>query len=329
MSVGGHHTKQDISRSARNRKHCKTYKNVSKIHDNKRKVFLVQPHDKRNTVMVVIKGYNTPALVDSGATISCISQTLLKRVGYNNIKYTQSHVEYIVGVNGTQSIVLGTINIPLMMEPKIIVQTFHVISKLQYNLLLGLDFLEHNKAQIDMAVGTLTLNYDIKLPLLNMKQASVRTVSYVRIPPQSKTTVRVQLSALYEHNILLLQPTFTLTNRNLVGADCLIDNQNGYSTYTIFNPSKYRVTIPPNRIIATTSQIDINSIKPIMSVPDTHRETSQTSVDNDTGHTFDLSNSDLTDIQKQSLLTFLKQHRSVFFIKLKGDGSNRFVSPSY
>lgn len=58
--------------------------------------------------------YKTVGLLDSGASVSCISMKLLKN-SHCGLKYPLKHnaVKHIVGVGGHVKSVLGSVNLPL------------------------------------------------------------------------------------------------------------------------------------------------------------------------------------------------------------------------
>ena len=113
-------------------------------------------------------------LVDTGACVSAIDkQFFMKIYGQFPPKMSEGSLSSVQTVSGDTVPVLGKITIPLHLNGREYPCVFHVIQSLAYDAILGRDFLQENKALIDLDNSSITF----KAPRYPGKQiASATTV---------------------------------------------------------------------------------------------------------------------------------------------------------
>ena len=94
-----------------------------------------------NLVKVTIKTVNTKALIDSGATISCISQYALNKIDPNKTKYTHSDIQQVRGVGGEKHEILGKVTLPVQLQNHNFPKFLH-FSKFAVSCYFGNGFLD-------------------------------------------------------------------------------------------------------------------------------------------------------------------------------------------
>lgn len=139
-------------------------------------------HVIKNYAEITVNGAAVLALVDTGATISCVSESFLTKGGIKAIpKYDPTMV---VGFNGSKTAVLGSTEIEIEIGQVPVKQKFYVVEHLHNPCILGMDFLKTHNGKIDIENSTVTfLNGRVKLPLQpDPKVALFRTSQSVTIP---------------------------------------------------------------------------------------------------------------------------------------------------
>ena len=188
------------------------------------------------------------ALVDTGAMISCISHNLLNKIPNKCITKVTPRFEAVKGVGGHIHRVLSCVRLPFVTHGQHFTHTFHVLDG-HHSLILGMDFLEPKKAQIDLASNRLSLEGNIILPLgpLSDQSSLVRTTSTQVIPPYAVSCVQVRVSRSYEEPILI-EPTQSMLDS---GKQCQVvatlgqpREENSPLTCRVVNRSKTHVTLP-------------------------------------------------------------------------------------
>jgi transposase InsO family protein len=303
--------------------------NKSKTKQNKSKpkkskgvnVTLVNPMHQ-NTVQVSINQAKTSALVDTGASISCIAKTFLEKSGFQNQTLDPSNVAKVVGVCGETHKVLGTIQLPINFGNQIIWQNFHVFQKLHHSMILGLDFMEKHKANIDMGNKVLYIqNNSAQAGSYQTDVGLARTATPIRIPPQQEITIPVKISKHKHGQVLLLEPLPGIANDNIAGAKCLVKVIKGKSQFRLLNPTDQEIFLPQGRPIATAAPIETDSIQPLEPTDSSTDQSPSINSANPQVNTepieVNLEHSDLSPEQKTQLTEFLQNNRDVFATNLK------------
>ena len=84
------------------------------------------------------------AVCDTGASVSCISQRLLKRLPVNFQNQLQPAHCRLLAANQAEIPFLGTVTLPISLASNRYQQQFFVLKSSEADCLLGLDFLEDN-----------------------------------------------------------------------------------------------------------------------------------------------------------------------------------------
>ena len=102
-----------------------------------------------NNLIIQAGNISTTALVDTGATISCISSELLQKIHPKFLNYQESDLEFIYGVGNKQHEVTAKVAIKLSINGRNFTQSFYALHN-QYSIILGMDFITANKAKLDL-----------------------------------------------------------------------------------------------------------------------------------------------------------------------------------
>lgn len=293
----------------------------------------------RNFINVQFGKQSALCMIDSGASISCISRHLLKQIS-PEANVHRSNIGAVLGVCGERHSVLGETILDLNIDGLILKQKFRVFETLHAKVILGLDFLRTNQVKTDFGKMEIT----IPAPRANKSSASrsnsyignitvqifqdqntpavfASTTSEVIVPPHSEMTIPVIIPKLPDGSKALLEPTLTLSNKlSLAGGKTICTVQNSKGLYRFMNPTSLPVFLEPKSIIAKAtfiSNLAIHELKQTPSVNFTcsanttaYSKDSFKKIVQDLGISLDTS--DLNKIQKEQLYELLAQNRDIF-----------------
>lgn len=148
---------------------------------------------EKNTVQISIKKTKTFARIDTGASISCISQSFLSKTEFCQSKLLLSpDFMFIKGVSGQKLKVLGKIVLPISFSGHVFQFPVHVIQSLHHSLILGVDFMQTNKVVINFATNTLCIDNDSASPIICSVETNAgyarASKSYI-VPSNSETVL--------------------------------------------------------------------------------------------------------------------------------------------
>ena len=135
------------------------------------------------------------ALMDTGATRSCMNYSMAYKLGRNNIK--QFRTMQVVRADGSDLGAVGTLQCKIMIGDIEVEQTFIVCQHLRRNVILGTDFAKENQAGVSWTKqGTRILS--IKgVDRLEVEEdelgVPVTTKYHVKIPPRYSAVFEVNL----------------------------------------------------------------------------------------------------------------------------------------
>ncbi|CAC5404844.1 unnamed protein product [Mytilus coruscus] len=216
-----------------------------------------------NAVNVDILGIKTKGLIDTEAAVSCISNSLFNKLDKTTIKVNLSRIHNVYGVGGEGISVKGQVKLPPKFDKEpVVYQIFYIIDKIQYSLIIGNDFLEYDKANIDYPTKTLNLNDGIaQIALIRTKQNEVKTLKHIELPARKISIIPVKITKHYVGKQIVLEPSQSLQNKSIVGAACLVSPSTQQAVMQVINPNDDKVVLNRNEIVALISGIQPNSIQ--------------------------------------------------------------------
>ena len=94
-------------------------------------------------------------MVDTGADISCISQSCLKKITVRRPELQKSHTYSILGVGHQRLRIMGIVNLTITINVNNFNFDFHVIESIPHSVIIGMDFLQANNVMINMAQNSI------------------------------------------------------------------------------------------------------------------------------------------------------------------------------
>ena len=111
------------------------------------------------------------AVCDTGASVSCISQRLLKRLPLNFQNRLQPAHRRLLAANQAEIPVSGTVTLPISLASNRYQQQFFVLKSSEADCLLGLDFLEDNHCVALFSSMQLKFPNSQRVPLFHSRKA--------------------------------------------------------------------------------------------------------------------------------------------------------------
>ena len=147
-------------------------------------------------VQISILNKQVEAVCDSGASVSCLSETLFHQINENHQVKIQPSTTRLSSANQMPIQVKGTESVPVKIGPKMHEHTTYVLIEAASDCLLGLDFLDTNNCDALFSDDKLEIHRNTLVPLYR-KQFSfdekqiyrVVALEKVLIPPQHVMTV--------------------------------------------------------------------------------------------------------------------------------------------
>ena len=322
--------------------HSKSCKNINNCVSVSNKILTVS-HLKENLLQLSIRNRNTTALVDTGASVSCISEDFCFQIFpslyqnlANNPVIGEPKFKAIRGVCGETHPVRGTIELELNVNGFRVSQSFHIFSRLQNTVILGLDFLKANKAKIDLGDGSISFfEGAVHAPLIakiSDTQHAVMAYSVV-LKPRSQTVISVKVPKTFDENLVLIDTTAGNHHSKYITAKCVTPVYGQYAQCMVLNPSNAPFHLKHDTMIGQVYDLDDSFDITNIDCDENVQSLSRVETDNndfpqtqDLGDlpqdlNIDLSNSDLDEHQKQRLLQFIARNRKVFANNLSELGS--------
>ena len=164
--------------------------------------------------MVQIGQNSTRALIDTGSQLTLASESFFKST---KIRGTQEKPDFLFirDVGGSRIPIRGKINVPIEIQGNTLMTSVHIVRNLQYNVILGLDFMEKHNVKIDVGSQLLLISEsNATIPVMR-DQAFARTVGKTVVPPMHETLVPVRISKYETNETVLLEPVEHLQSREL------------------------------------------------------------------------------------------------------------------
>ena len=277
---------------------------------------------EKNTIIVSVNKFKTKSLLDSGASISCVTLAYIQKAGFSINDLQPKEFDNIIGVGGETHAVLGTIKLSIRIGNLLLDHKFHVFKYLHQSLILGIDFLTTHDCKIDFGTNTVTFKEgSIRVSLVETGLGYARNRKRCKIMPHQECDVTISVSKVSKNGVYLLEPVLRFSSVG-IGAKCLVKLHNGKSRMLICNISEKPIFLHKNIVLAKAFSVDETSVSALDHSSDTKNSSqSKVSVNSKDKLDFDLYNADLTSNEKDSLLGFLQTQRDVFATNLKELGT--------
>ncbi len=219
---------------------------------------------------VQIQGTKVAALIDTGAIkASCIAHSLYQRLDLDKtVKCHKSSISAVRGVGGTLVPIVGEAEIPLQLGPVCTKHKFYILQSMNYQVILGMDFLDKHVSQIDLEGKRLVLKEDQQqVNLFQIPETYIaQLTNTVSIPPRSEVVVPVVVRQMrgLDQDQVMFSPTASLAARKGVAGACALAHiREGQSVFRILNPLDVEVKIRKGYPVAKGSTLIDSSVSKV------------------------------------------------------------------
>lgn len=269
-----------------------------------------------NVLPISIDGVFMKALVDTGASISCISMSQLSKLP-SLPKLQKSNISHVRGVGGEILDVVGCIELNVNIQNCIVLQKFHVFQRLHFSIILGMDFLDNNDVILDFSQKIITLPNCQTVNFLSSTTFDIgiaRASKPFTIQPNCITNIPVHLSRVPHNALCLLEPVTSL--HHVTSARVLLKARKGRGVCQLINHTNIPIHLHPKQIVGKLFPVDVNLIEPLEDSTNgqcyTRATSSKTNKEKAEDLGISLDDADLTEINKTKLLEFIGKNRDVF-----------------
>ncbi len=217
-----------------------------------------------NRLKCSINGTGVTSLLDTGASVSCLSFNMYCKIYCQSSYQLQpSNIKSVVGVGGSTLSVKGEVTLPLIECDLQLWHKFQVLAgSHKPEVILGEDFLTEQRAKWDFSTNTVSLQNDMVSVSLengvNNKVCFIKTTESVLVPAKGEIVLLVHVNNRSRCDKVtgVIEPTMTLQKKyQITGPRCTVVNNKGKACYRLLNPMSVDAWIPQSTVVGTFTPV--------------------------------------------------------------------------
>ena len=276
---------------------------------------------------MLVENKNCQTLVDSGAHISIISDSLLSKIPKKCVKHVKPIFLAVTGVGGITHTVTARVFLSVNVSGHVFEQDFHVLDG-HHSIILGMDFLTNQQAVIDFQTSTITMAGKLicKLQKHAIGSSLARTVKSVFIPANSEVVFPVLLTRSYDNDCLVTESVTSMEiNMPEVKVSCCVVKPKGRITVVrVVNNSSCPTTIAKGITVALCHRIPAHYVMEVSEELEHNGNKGEAQMTDSKLHLPDLAmnldNADLSSEQKSKLSQMLSENVDTFAVNMQNLG---------
>lgn len=214
----------------------------------------------KNEIVVNIKDRKVRILIDTGASRSVISDTFAKSLKIPINRNEQSSPVKLMVADGRFVAPLGLIDLTLKVNGLNLPWSFLVLPNLAQRLIIGMDFLEANRACIDIKNKFITFFDGLtaaELQTAGQQSAKEYALlsSEISLPPATESIVQVKVPSSLHDKTIMCEPLTFARGQKYIVARSIVKPDNGYTVCKILNPTNRAICLNKNKPIATLEMV--------------------------------------------------------------------------
>jgi len=252
-----------------------------------------------------------------------VSLSLIKRLKLQSRIIPVSNYKRLFTADGKPMHVVGTIQLTLDIQDFEIPVTFHVLPRLQFDVILGTHFLSQTKANIDMQSQILTLyNDSVGANLLNSSDTIVRTTEAILIPPKSECIIPVMVPPDFGTGLAIIEPSAKVHKLQLALAKSIVSPVNNRTVCKLMNPTDVARFLRRKTPLGIIRNLEIDGVTVMTDSNSNTHDMTDTCIDTNTDLTeklrqlkekgITLERNSLTTAEFHKLVDLLFQNRDLF-----------------
>ena len=213
-----------------------------------------------NHLRIQVGKHNIGALVDTGATVSCISNALLNKLHPKSVQYFKSDITCISGVGGKKHAISDLVQIEFQCSNQTFSHKFYALHN-PYMLILGMDFITKHNAKLDFENSTIELGgelFDLTPP--PSRSTLVKVIEDTLIQAYCAQDVSVNMSKKPTSHFSLTEPISSLGRKfpDLSVVEGLVSSHN--TICRLVNDSDSAIVVPKGTVVAVARSVSVNCV---------------------------------------------------------------------
>ena len=200
------------------------------------------------------------ALVDSGADISILSGRLYDKISRGTTKKANMVMKRIYTANAAPLKIETAVDVEVKINGLQIPFAVSVIRELNYDVILGVDFLNHTKAVIDVSRNCLSL-YDglLNIPMtICSNQPLAKTIAAVTISALSEAVFPVRIDRRLGRGYYMIEDSLCAPTRGLLVARTLVDPASGSAVCRVLNITDRPIKLKAHVAVGALTSVNVS-----------------------------------------------------------------------
>lgn len=207
---------------------------------------------------ITINGLPLHALIDTGASINCISSQIVSALkAKGQLIEIRNKSTQIKVANGRTINSEGEVTLPILLEGETIEVTLQVITNLSNQIVLGCAFLKQHEAVISFNKNQSTLTLPHFQEHVNAQERTILLEEDLEIPPYSQCLAKCKTNITMPEGVLFCTNTTEslFTHRGVLVSKALINSRNT-DQLLVANITNESVFLNRSEVLATLEHVD-------------------------------------------------------------------------
>ncbi len=275
-----------------------------------------------NLVPISFHNYRTKALVDTGAGISIVSQACLSKLSNQTLEKAEPLFSFVKGVGANITPIIDCVMIPIQIGPFKVSYRFHVLQD-KYDMILGMDFLKDNHANVLLQTGMFEVNGHL-IPLVGPSSKTfLASVSKAQVLKQNEaTSISVNIRKHPSEGVYTFEPAHLFADQypSVEILPSVFDMATGNFQCMLVNTSGWEIDLQKGLTLGLATKVPISTITSDVHMAQGLEIMTECVQKAKALHqkpvTFPLPNPELSDIQKQQFHDLISNNRPAFAVDL-------------
>ena len=209
-----------------------------------------------NVINLTVNGVRTHGLVDSGASVTLLSERLCQRLKLSSRLLANDCT--LLTADASDLTLMGKVTVELNIGGAHVDHICYVAKQLYHPCLIGMDLLEVMRAQIDVSRHTLTLlDGLVSVPLTSVGAQLVYNVANVTVPAWSETRFRASTRPTRPGTHVMIEPSWKARPNELLVAKALVDPVDGQLVCQVMNPTDRSIRLRRGDVVAQLTPVSL------------------------------------------------------------------------
>jgi len=227
-----------------------------------------------NTINVKVAFMSVSCPIDSGASVSVISETMLNKFPPYCYRIIDGKLPVVFIASGQPLQVTKAAELTLNVNGLLLPFTFNVSPSLStgHAIIIGKDFLTEFDCVINVAAKSLSFYHDLTCVNMQTRRTGPSCVAKVTkdvlIPARSEIIMPLDVFNVTDYSTYELTPTHDLSKKSIAMARAVVQPINGRVNCRIMNPTNTVVSLKRHTVIGTLQYVPVNAIVQLNSPSD-------------------------------------------------------------